>query len=438
VTPRKTARNVIVIQNCGAMSGPETMDFKETKYTDKGLDMQQVRPDFMLSKAIFPNYQLWAPKASIVRSFSENLLVHSAAQYHTQAGRALNAGIIREVPAFGCVVAMELDKERRESDTFPTYLSIDLAKATCAPIGSGMLPSQFAGLDMDTNTIFDSFGGEGSIDDSVLAERWEAFNRMAEVSDVWAPMGSKSDEYKAHYKYAFRMLSDTRLKKVLNLTDEEKSRYVGDDPASTKLGLGCLLARNVISADAGTRFVWLSNVFNGGNGSFDNHQFLYKRGYVGTTGACAIFISGKRLDRALGNLIQDLSTMPGHEPGKTLLDETLIILAHEFGRTPHMNAVGGRDHYGKAFHMEFFGGGVKEGRIIGKTDEYCANVIDPGWKHKQQPQMDHVASTIYSVLGIDYSKTIPNTPSGRAYEYQQTAPLGGPSFIPLTDIAELF
>ena len=51
---------------------------------------------------------------------------------------------------------------------------------------------------------------------------------------------------------------------------------------------------------------------------------------------------------------------------------------------------------------------------------------------------DHVTSTIYSALGIDYSKKIANTPSGRAYEYQQTAPLGGPSFIPLTEIEELF
>ena len=40
--------------------------------------------------------------------------------------------------------------------------------------------------------------------------------------------------------------------------------------------------------------------------------------------------------------------------------------------------------------------------------------------------MDHVASTIYSALGIDYGKKIADTPSGRAFEYQQTAPLGGP------------
>ena len=52
--------------------------------------------------------------------------------------------------------------------------------------------------------------------------------------------------------------------------------------------------------------------------------------------------------------------------------------------------------------------------------------------------MDHIVSTIYSSLGIDWSKKIVDTPSGRAYEYQQTAPLGGPAFIPLTEINELY
>jgi hypothetical protein len=84
------------------------------------------------------------------------------------------------------------------------------------------------------------------------------------------------------------------------------------------------------------------------------------------------------------------------------------------------------------------GGGVKPGRVIGKTSETGAKVIDVGWKYKEQPMMDHVASTIYSALGIDYSKKIEDTPSGRAYEYQQTAPLGGPAFIPRTAIEELF
>jgi len=96
----------------------------------------------------------------------------------------------------------------------------------------------------------------------------------------------------------------------------------------------------------------------------------------------------------------------------------------------------GRDHWGPAYTDVFIGGGVKPGRIIGKTEG--GKSIDHGWAYKQQPMKDHVTATIYSVMGIDYSKKIPDTPSGRAYEYQQTAPLGGPSFIPLTEINELF
>jgi hypothetical protein len=85
----------------------------------------------------------------------------------------------------------------------------------------------------------------------------------------------------------------------------------------------------------------------------------------------------------------------------------------------------------------WLGGAVKPG-VVGSTDEKCFKVADNGWKHKEQPMKDHDASTIYSCLGIDYSKKIENTPSGRAYEYQQTAPLGGPAFIPRTDIEDLF
>src|SRR5262245_42055503 len=80
ITPRKTARQVIVIQSCGTMSPPDTLDYKETKWTAKDLDMQKISDDLYLSKSIFPNYQIWGPRVAVVRSFYENLLVHFAAQ----------------------------------------------------------------------------------------------------------------------------------------------------------------------------------------------------------------------------------------------------------------------------------------------------------------------------------------------------------------------
>ena len=130
--------------------------------------------------------------------------------------------------------------------------------------------------------------------------------------------------------------------------------------------------------------------------------------------------------------------MPGSQPGKTLFDETLIVCTSEFGRTPYFNPVAGRDHHRLAYTSFWAGGGVKGGRIIGKTDEYGKECIETGWKHKQQPKHDNTVATIYSALGIDWKKVITNTPSHRAYEYTQVAPLSGGEFISDDEIAELF
>src|SRR5207245_5050764 len=100
VTPRKTARNCIFIQNGGAMSPWETLDFKDTKFTAKDLEIQKINADFNLSKTLFPQgYQVWSPKASLVRSLRGDALVHFPAQYHPQAGSALTHAIFLGLPA---------------------------------------------------------------------------------------------------------------------------------------------------------------------------------------------------------------------------------------------------------------------------------------------------------------------------------------------------
>jgi hypothetical protein len=103
-----------------------------------------------------------------------------------------------------------------------------------------------------------------------------------------------------------------------------------------------------------------------------------------------------------------------------------------------MNPVAGRDHYNEIYTTLLAGGGVKGGRIVGKSDAIGAFSVDPGWKHREQPHMDNIVATIYSALGVDWLKRVENTPSGRAYEYIETAPIGGNEFISNDDIAELF
>ena len=135
------------------------------------------------------------------------------------------------------------------------------------------------------------------------------------------------------------------------------------------------------------------------------------------------------MDQAFTALLQDLQATPGRERGKTLLDETIIVSTGEFGRTPNFNTGMGRDHYDKTFTSLLAGGGIKGQRVIGKTNDDCSACIDPGWNHREQPQIDNLVATIYSALGIDWRKKLENTPSGRAHYYVQTAPIGSNTLV---------
>ncbi len=99
------------------------------------------------------------------------------------------------------------------------------------------------------------------------------------------------------------------------------------------------------------------------------------------------------LDQAFSALLEDLQV-------KGLLNETLVVLATEFGRTPLLQAAGGRDHYPKAFSCVMAGGGVKGGYIHGQTDQTGANITEG-----KVNAADFNAS-IGHALGLDHQKTI--------------------------------
>ncbi|TLD72585.1 DUF1501 domain-containing protein [Phragmitibacter flavus] len=121
-------------------------------------------------------------------------------------------------------------------------------------------------------------------------------------------------------------------------SDEMHEAYGSDS-----FGQGCLLARRLV--EHGVRFIEVNL------GGWDTHN----DNFVRVPERCQI------LDKALGALLPDL-----HSRG--LLDETLVVLATEFGRTPDVNQNEGRDHYPKAFSSVLWGGGVNGGQVYGKTD----------------------------------------------------------------------
>src|SRR5262245_8244210 len=422
--PRNNARFVIFIELPGAISPMDCWDFKQTKDTPNDLDVQKATSDLYLSKTLFPNYADCAPRAAFVRSMRAPELVHFTGQYHTQTGRALNVAVAKEIPAFGSVIAAELDQSRRDSDTFPSYMSVALGKARVGAVGSGMFPPKFTGIDLDPGSVFETFGRDDG-GKELLEERWAALRKMSAVSPTeLKPLGEKASEFGAFYGTAFSILDDPRWKQVFQgVTEDDRKRYVSE------LGLGCALARNVIAADAGTRFIYICDAPQ----PWDHHSFIFDR-----TRPNNHYNTCLNLDRAISNLIKDLSTTPSKTPGKVLLDETMVVVSSEFGRMTYMNNVYARDHYNLTYTSVFIGAAVKPGRIIGKTNDDCSKCIETGWKHKEQPNMDNIVATIYSALGIDWLKRVANTPSGRGYDYVQTAPIGGSEFISNDSIDELF
>ncbi len=127
-------------------------------------------------------------------------------------------------------------------------------------------------------------------------------------------------------------------------------------------------------------------------GGWDTHQDNFDR---------VKRLSGQ-IDRPMATLLSDLKE-------RGLLDSTLVIWMGEFGRTPKINARGakpGRDHYPRAWSTVLFGGGIKAGQIIGKTDKEGASVIE-----RPSSALDFMA-TVCQLLGIDYTKSR-NTPNGR-------------------------
>jgi uncharacterized protein (DUF1501 family) len=131
-----------------------------------------------------------------------------------------------------------------------------------------------------------------------------------------------------------------------------------------------LLARRLI--ESGVTFV---EVVSGG---WDTHQDNFER-HRDLTG---------QIDRPMARLISELKE-------RGLLDNTLVIWMGEFGRTPRVNARGGRDHYPKAFNVALAGGGIRGGQVIGATNASGTQVSD------QPVEVNDLFRSVYHALAID-------------------------------------
>ena len=419
--PRGNARNVIFFELAGALSHVDSFDFKENASTQKDVDVRKTSTGIYVPHALFPRMVNVMDKIAHVRSFVSHEEVHFRGQYYVQAGRQLNVAFAPEIPSIGSVVASELETQRRENDTFPTYVSFNLTTNQVGALSTGFLPPRFSVFDLNPEEALKGM----TLDQKaleLLEERWKLLASLRDVErNRMASFGKTISGFEDFSITAKQLLTDARWPAAFQIKEQERKRY-----GNTQVGLSAILTRNLLQQDGGTRYIHICH-----NG-WDHHKDIWNK--QASTNHYRLI---QEFDPALASLLEDLAAAPAKgTPGKSLLDETLVVCMGEFGRTPGpLNFQGGRDHHKHVFPAMFAGAGVKGGTVLGASDADGAHCVDSGWNRKAQPRIENVVATIYSALGIDWSKEVRNTPSGRAYTFVD--PLGANGFIstdPLTGI----
>ncbi len=204
-----------------------------------------------------------------------------------------------------------------------------------------------------------------------------------------AQRNSAAGQFDVWRQQALDLMASPAARRAFDLNQE--SPATRDRYGRNKFGQSVLLARRLI--EAGVALVQLNwprieGALN--NGHWDTHS---KNAEALKT------VLMPRMDQAYSALLDDLA-------GRGLLDETLVVWMGEFGRTPKINAAGGRDHWGSVFSVALAGGGVRGGQVYGSSDRLGAE------PKSGRVEPADLTATIYHCLGLPPGTEIRNT-SGR-------------------------
>jgi hypothetical protein len=329
-----TARNVIYLYMKGGMSHLDTFDPKpdnaEVMGTTKTINTSVA--GIRLSENI-PLLARQADKLAILRGVNSNQGAHEQGDYFQHTSYTQRSSI--KHPSMGAW----LEKfQGRGNPTLPG--SVMIGNDSRHP-GAGYFEAKFAPL-----MINDPESGISNVRPNSWFTEDRMLDRLQAAKALDKPF---AETYNVKNVRAYSDMYDDAIKMMKS--EELKAFDLGAEPAKLRdkygrdrFGQGCLLARRLV--EHGVRFVEVSF------GSWDTHNANFTR----------VPELADELDAAMSTLLQDLQS-------HGLLDETLVVLATEFGRTPELNANDGRDHHPAGFSCVLAGGGIRGGQVFGATDE---------------------------------------------------------------------
>lgn len=367
------AKHIIYIYMNGGMSHLDTFDPKDSDNNGGVKPINTIVPNLTVSK-YFPNLAKFAPDFSLVRGMSSRTGAHAQGQYLMRTSYPKNSLIVH--PGMGAITSNLLGKQH---GTIPDNV---LISGDSNHPKEGYLNKRFSPLPILNPNEGLRFSKK-SVEDSIFNKRLAALNFLNSNFDKTF----SSSDIKSNtdlYDETVKLLSS----KDLDIFDLKKeSQNIRDSYGNSSFGQGLLLARRLV--ENGVRFVEVDL------GGWDMHVNI----------ATAMEERSSFVDKALAFLFEDLKS-------RGLLNETLVVVATEFGRTVEgenqgLNKNLGRDHHPGAFSC-LVGGCEIGGKVVGATDNKGSKVIE------SPTSIGQLNSTIGYLIGIK-PDFVWHSPNGRPF-----------------------
>ena len=356
-------------KNGNVMASP----FEFSRWGESGIEISDM----------FPMIGEVADELAVVRSMTTMVSEHAQGNFVMHSGFPFMGH-----PSAGAWCAYGLGSENQN---LPSYVVLQSGSAIpphggVALFSNGFLPAQHQGSILKADQA-EAIRNIRSTDSSRLQRRRLDFARSFDEDFLRSSGDAQVEAAIRNYETAFRMQS--AVPELCDISDESEAtrRMYGldsDDREKAAYGRQCLLARRLIERDV--RFIELSCLTKkigagGAANPWDQHGELEK-------GHRAM---SSQVDQPIAALIKDLRQ-------RGLLDETIVVWAGEFGRTPFSQGSNGRDHNPLGFSVWLAGGGVRGGSVYGATDELGYHAVE------NKSTVYDLWATVLHQLGIDHEK----------------------------------
>lgn len=391
--PVRRAKSVIVLLQEGGMSHLESWDPKPNAPKNVRGPLETIatnNPELRIGQYM-PQLAKQTHLYNVIRSTHSEARNHSPGLHWVLTGyrnpaASISGELFNKHPSMGAIVSHQLGgategglsrfvaiPNRRQLGGRVAYTGASYLGTNYEAFNAGAIPATAAGAykvpagltlpkDISLRRLQDRDG---------LLRSLDQVRREADSS----PFSTNLGEYQ---RQALDLLAGDLGREAFDINRE--SAETRKSYGNSEMGQSALLARRLVEAGANYVLVNTSK-----NNSWDHHGNLANR----------LKVMQPQIDQATAALLADLEQ-------RGMLDETMVVMMGEMGRTPTMNARGGRDHWPDVYSILMAGGGLTRGQVLGTSDRLGA------YPHDRPVHLYEVLATMYHQLGIDHHGSIPD------------------------------